>query len=190
MAEKKLSECDQSIGAYYDVLYSFTRTTVDLNNMACDDGAEPKKLSKRFQKLIHAFMQLCMIDEDMDQCVPNKKTERKKEKVQPKKEEELPDNFIQEVDGWALCPVCRKRILKLTSETKVINLPAYCKICHAEYIISWWNIDKKNIPYHRYINKSFWIDPHMIRDEGMKGTGVNSFLNTRTSATERVAMRL
>lgn len=150
------SECDQDVGAYYDVLYNFTKATNDLNSMACDDGAEPKKLSRRFQSLINAFMQLCMIDENTTQIDPARKRGPKKKETETEqsKREVIPDNFIHEENGWGICPVCRKKMIKLTSNTRLENFPAYCKMCKTEYIVNWWNVDKKEIPYQRHSNKA------------------------------------
>ena len=89
-----------------------------------------------------------------------------------------------------MCPVCRKKIIKLTSTTKLIDFPAYCKSFKAEYIVSWWNVESKDIEYTRYVNNTHYVDRRNIRNDGMKGTGVKHFMNTRTSATERVAMKL
>ena len=32
-------------------------------------------------------------------------------------------------DGWALCPVCGGKLLKLNPDTSVSNLPCKCKRC-------------------------------------------------------------
>ena len=159
MAGKKqieYSKCDQDSGYYYDVLYDFTKTIVGINDMACDDGVEPKRLSRRFQSLITAFMQLCMIDENTTQIDPARKRGQKKKETETEqlKREVIPDNFIHEENGWGICPVCRKKMIKLTSNTRLENFPAYCKMCKTEYIVNWWNVDKKEIPYQRHINKA------------------------------------
>lgn len=104
--------------------------------------------------------------------------------------EPLPENFIKDENGWGLCPVCRKKILKLTSTTKLVNFPAYCKACKSEYVVSWWNVENKDIAYTRYVNNKHFIDRRNIRSKGMQWTGVGTFQHTRTSATERVAMQL
>lgn len=41
-------------------------------------------------------------------------------------------------DGWAFCPVCGKKLLKLNADTAVHNLPVKCKRCNQEIIV---NID-------------------------------------------------
>ena len=104
--------------------------------------------------------------------------------------EEAINNFIKENEGWGLCPVCRKKMVKLTSTTRLIDFPAYCKGCKAEYVVSWWNVDKKEIEYTRYVNNTHYVHKGNIRNEAMKGTGLKAFVNSKTSATERVAMHL
>ena len=86
--------------------------------------------------------------------------------------------------------MCRKKMLKLTSTTKLINFPAYCKSCRTDYMVSWWNVDNKDIAYTRYVNNKRYINREDIRSYAMRGTGLGSFLSTNTSATERVAMEL
>lgn len=44
-------------------------------------------------------------------------------------------------DGWAICPACMKmKLLKVTPETVVQNLPCKCKRCGQETIV---NIDMR-----------------------------------------------
>lgn len=175
---------------YYDVLYDFTSVVVRLNEQAFD-GESKRNIEKRICKLIPAFTTLCGVSFDEAPKKSSKKVQPVEVPEQPKKDpEQLPSNFIKEDNGWGLCPVCRKKIIKLTSTTKLIDFPAYCKSCKAEYIVSWWNVEDKAIEYTRYVNDKHCIDRRYIRNEGVKGTGVKHFLNTRTSATERVAMHL
>lgn len=175
---------------FYDTLNSFADVLYRINEQA-SDGETKKNIEKKMCRLIPAFTLLCGVSLD---DVP-KKSSKKVQPVEvlepPKKEpEQLPSNFIKEDNGWGLCPVCRKKIIKLTSTTKLIDFPAYCKSCKAEYIVSWWNVESKDIEYTRYVNNTHYVDRRNIRNDGMKGTGVKHFMNTRTSATERVAMKL
>ncbi len=81
-------------------------------------------------------------------------------------------------------------MIKVTGTTKIVDFPAYCKACKAEYLVSWWNVENKDIAYARYVNDKHYVNRRDIRNEGMKGTSVQHFLHTRTSSTERVAMKL
>lgn len=191
---------------YFDTLYDFANVISRLNNKAFD-GVAKNAIEKNFCKLIPAFTLLCGVNTDDNIDIsevannkrgPQKGTKRKsKEKEQelpqePKQEEpeKLPDNFMKENDGWGLCPVCRKKMVKLTNTTRLIDFPAYCKGCKAEYVVSWWNVDKKDIAYTRYVNNTHYVHKGNIRNEAMKGTGLKAFVNSKTSATERVAMHL
>ena len=185
---------------YYDVLYDFASVVVCLNERALD-GETKKNIQKRICRLIPAFTTLCGMDAngkiDASKVEPAKKRGRKPkaepdpEPALPKEEPEpLPSNFMKEDNGWGLCPICRKKIVKLAKSTKLIDFPAFCKSCKTEYIVSWWNAENKDIEYTRQVNNTHYVDRRNIRSEGMRGTGVKSFINTRTSATERVAMHL
>ena len=129
-----------------------------------------------------------LLSDSVDQDLIEENTKTEEENAHDP--EPLPDNFIREENGWGLCPVCRKKILKLTSTTKLINFPAYCKSCKVDYMVSWWNIENKDIAYTRYVNNKHYINRADIRSYAMRGTGVNKFLNTNTSSTERVALNL
>lgn len=179
---------------YFDILYNFAKVAVNANDMALD-GYTTNQIAKKLQQSAEAFYLLCKTDDVKPQ---KEKSGRKAKEQQPDPEEvqqlqepePLPDNFIREKNGWGLCPVCRKNILRLTSTTKLINYPAYCKSCKAEYMVSWWNVENKDIVYTRYVNNRHYINREDIRSYAMRGTGVNTFLNTNTSSTERVAMHL
>ena len=44
---------------------------------------------------------------------------------------------IKAVNGWAMCPICRKgKLLKLLPETKVRALPCKCKLCGQTTIVN------------------------------------------------------
>lgn len=181
---------------YFDMLYNFAQVAVKANDMALD-GYTPKQIAKKLKKASDAFVLLAKLDE-VKKTKSKKKAgsedpEEKPAQVvseQPVEPEPLPDNFARDEKGWLLCPVCRKKLLKLTSTTKIVNCPVFCKACKAEYVLSWWNVENKDIVYTRYVNNRHYIDRADIRSKGMQGTGVQSFLNTGTSATERVAMAL
>ena len=177
---------------YYDMLYNFSKVIVKANDMALN-GDSMEKIAKKLQRLAPAYLLLCKTDT----VKAGKKPERKpKRDISPESEplkeqpEQLPSNFMNEENGWGLCPVCRKKMIKVTSTTRLIDFPAYCKPCKAEYIVSWWNVDNKDIAYQRYVNDKHYIDRRNIRNEGIKGNGVKHFMRTRTSSTERVALEL
>lgn len=182
---------------YFNTLYDFTNVISRLNNKAFD-GVAKDSMEKNFCKLIPAFTLLCGVNMDDNIDIsevgkhkkPGPKGVRKKDEPKQEEPEKIPDNFMKEDEGWGLCPVCRKKMVKLTSTTRLIDFPAYCKSCKMEYVVSWWNAESKDIAYTRYVNDSHHIAKRNIRHEGMKGTGLKSFTNTRTSATERVAMHL
>ena len=195
----KFAQTDEEIrkeAKYFDTLYDFTGIITRLNEKACD-GVSKDSLEKKICRLIPAFTLLCGIDEERNVIEPKKnssKRGRPKKKVEPQSKqpepEQLPDNFVKEKDGWGLCPVCSRKMIKLTSTTRLMDFPAYCKACKAEFIVSWWNVENKDMEYKRYVNKQYYIPKSNIRHEDMIGTGLKSFTNTRTSATERVAMHL
>lgn len=175
---------------YYDMLYNFSRVIVKANDMAFN-GDSMEKIAEKLEKSAEAFLLLCKTDsvEVKKGQKPGRKPEHEPEppKEQP---EPLPSNFMKEESGWGICPVCRKKIIKVTSTTRLIDFPAYCKSCKAEYIVSWWNVDNKDIAYQRYVNDKPYIDRHNIHNEGLKGNGVKHFMRSRTSSTERVALGL
>lgn len=185
---------------YFDTLYDFTSVISRLNNKAFD-GVERNALQKNFCKLIPAFTLLCGVDAEDSIDITNvgtrKKCGRPKKKEQeptpePKQEEpeQLPENFLKENEGWGLCPVCGKKMVRLTGTTKLVDFPAFCKSCKDEYLVSWWNVDAKAIEYTEYTRPPRRITREDIRHEALKGAGLRSYSNTRTSATERVAMNL
>ena len=174
---------------YYDMLYNFAQVAIKANDMALD-GYSTNQIAKKLQKSAEAFYLLCKADLKENVIVHKEKIEKDEKKQEVKEPEPLPDNFIKEDNGWGLCPICRKKMVKLTSETKLVNFPAYCKACKSDYVVSWWNVENKDIAYTRYVNNKHFIDRKYIRSNAMKGTGVNSYLRTNTSATERVAMNL
>lgn len=181
---------------YYDTLYNFAKVAINANDMALD-GYSTDQIAKKLQQSAEAFYMLCKVDEvnENKQGRPKKGSDLIEEKPKEDKKtipdhEPLPDNFMKDEDGWGLCPVCRKKILKLTRTTKLVNFPAYCKSCKADFIVNWWNVENKDITYTRYVNNKHYIDRRDIRSSAMKGTGVNSYLVTNTSATERVALNL
>ncbi|MBE6959951.1 MAG: hypothetical protein E7448_04425 [Ruminococcaceae bacterium] len=38
--------------------------------------------------------------------------------------------------GWLMCPICGKKLLRLTSTTTAKDLPVFCKHCHQESIVN------------------------------------------------------
>lgn len=98
-------------------------------------------------------------------------------------EQPIPDNFLRiDKSGWGLCPVCGTRVLKVTATTRLENFPVFCKRCRADHLVNWWNADNQRILYRRYVNDRY------LREQALKGTGLTSFRNTGSSATERVAV--
>lgn len=186
---------------YFDTLFDFASVIMRLNNKAFD-GVAKNAIEKNFCKLIPAFTMLCGVDIENDidiSEVGNRKKgggrPKKKEQEptpEPKQEEpeQLPENFLKENEGWGLCPVCGKKMIRLTGTTKLVDFPAFCKSCKDEYLVSWWNVDKKEIEYKEYTRPPRRIAKEDIRHEALKNAGLRSFTNTRTSATERVAMKI
>lgn len=188
---------------YYDMLYDFTGVITKANEQSFE-GYTPKQIAGKLRKAAPAFCNLCMID-SMEPKTAKEKTEPVKQaeeeqigsadgKRQPeadkeaKEPEELPErpkpgNFLRIKNGWGLCPVCGTKVLRVTMTTRLENFPVYCKRCRAEHLVNWWNAEHQRIEYKRYIN-----DNH-LRDQALKGTGLQSFRNNRSSATERVAVK-
>lgn len=188
---------------YYDMLYDFTGVITKANEQSFE-GYTPKQIAGKLRKAAPAFCNLCMIDGIEPKTVkektdPVKQAEEEqritadsKEKPEADKEakepEELPErpkpgNFLRIKNGWGLCPVCATKVLRVTMTTRLENFPVYCKRCRAEHLVNWWNAEHQRIEYKRYIN-----DNH-LRDQALKGTGLQSFRNNRSSATERVAVK-
>lgn len=174
---------------YYDMLYEFAGVVTRANEQSFE-GRKPEAIAARLRKSVEAFCRLCMID--------NLKADKKQEERQVKqqdhkeirtvpeqKQEEkpLPDNFLRiDKDGWGLCPVCRTRVLKVTATTRLENFPVFCKRCRADHLVNWWNADNQRIMYKRYVNERY------LMEQALKGTGLRTFQNTGSSATERVAV--
>lgn len=181
--------------AYYDMLYEFTGIVTRANEMSFE-GWEPERIAKKLKKALDAFLLLCMSDSIVEE---KKKKESKKKSENDKKipeaveekppegqqrERIIPSNFLRiDEKGWGLCPVCSSKVLKVTSVTRLENFPVYCKRCRADHLVNWWNANNQRILYKRYVNDRY------IREQALKGTGLKSFLNTGSSATERAAMR-
>lgn len=183
---------------YLEALNNMTQLMNQINGIAENDGEQIQTLQKYIKQLFPTFTALCGINpeeltqerpEEQQEVAPEQPPELEPEPVK-EEPEKVPENFIKEENGWGLCPVCRKKMIKLTDTTKLMDFPAYCKACRSEYLVSWWNVERKEIEYTRYVNKKQYIDRNDIRSEGMKGTGVKGFMRTRTSATERVAISL
>ena len=46
------------------------------------------------------------------------------------------ERIIIDKEGWALCPVCGRRLLRVRPDTMARNLPVYCKRCRQESIVN------------------------------------------------------
>ena len=46
------------------------------------------------------------------------------------------EGIIRDKDGWVLCPVCKRRVMKIRPDTTARNLPVYCKRCRRESIVN------------------------------------------------------
>ena len=188
---------------YYDMLYDFTGVITKANEQSFE-GYTPKQIAKKLRKAAPAFCGLCMIEgvepkpvEEMEKPVKSAAEEQNepidgqedstdvKEAEEPEELQERPKpgNFLQVREGWGLCPVCSSKVFRVTMTTRLENFPVYCKRCKAEHLVNWWNAEHQRIEYKRYIN-----DSH-LRSQAIKGTGLQSFRNNRSSATERVAVK-
>lgn len=184
---------------YYDMLYDFAGVVTKANEQSCR-GMTPKHIASMLRRSAEAFCALCMIDT----VTGNKETDAVQEKAQEKpaaqkeettapeqetglesqqEEQPIPGNFLRiDKSGWGLCPVCGTRVLKVTATTRLENFPVFCKRCRADHLVNWWNADNQRILYKRYVNDRY------LREQALKGTGMTSFRNTGSSATERVAV--
>lgn len=176
---------------YYDMLYDFASVITKANEQSFE-GLEPKQIAGTLRRSAEAFCQLCMIDAitgDKRQGKPGEHKEEPQipERESPERQQEMksiPDNFLKiDKNGWGLCPVCGSRVLKVTAATRLENFPVFCKRCRADHLVNWWNADNQRILYKRYVNDRY------LREQALKGTGLTSFRNTGSSATERVAVR-
>lgn len=174
---------------YYDMLYEFAGVVTRANEQSFE-GRKPEYIADRLRRSAEAFCRLCMIGD----LTGDRKQDGKQGKLQddkgtrtvPKQKQEekpLPDNFLRiDKDGWGLCPVCRTRVLKVTAATRLENFPVFCKRCRADHLVNWWNADNQRIMYKRYVNERY------LMEQALKGTGLRTFQNTGSSATERVAV--
>lgn len=39
-------------------------------------------------------------------------------------------------EKWLICPICRKKLLRLLPTTTAEDMPVFCKRCHNESIVS------------------------------------------------------
>ncbi len=199
MAERKqdaFESADTEI-KYYDMLYDFAGVVTKANEQSFE-GLEPKHIADTLRRSAEAFCKLCMVDviaEDKKQDETQGKPLEHKGEVslpdqnaapeqQQQEEKPIPDNFLRiDEKGWGLCPVCHSKILKVTSTTRLENFPVFCKRCRADHLVNWWNAENQRILYKRYVNDKY------LREQALKGTGLRSFRNTGSSATERAAVR-
>lgn len=204
MAKKGSEEIDYTIAdtevKYYDMLYNFAGVVSKANEQSFE-GRDPKMIAKTLRKSSEAFCSLCMIDimepkpaeerskpvlESLKAPADSKgksATAKEAEETEILPERPKPGNFLRIENGWGLCPVCSTKVLRVTMTTRLENFPVYCKRCRAEHLVNWWNAEHQRIEYKRYIN-----DSH-LRNQALKGTGLQSFRNSRNSATERVAVK-
>lgn len=180
---------------YYDMLYDFAGVVTKANQQSFE-GMEPKRIACTLRKSAEAFCGLCMIDTitggNRSDTAKEKPAEHREEvadpeqaaRLEPRQEEQpVPDNFLRiDRSGWGLCPVCSTRVLKVTATTRLENFPVFCKRCRADHLVNWWNADNQRILYRRYVNDRY------LREQALKGTGLTSFRNTGSSATEKVAV--
>lgn len=174
---------------YYGMLYDFAGVVTRANEQSFE-GRTPTYIACRLRKSAEAFRKLCMMEEQTG----IKKQEESRNKLQEQKEiqplpeqkldeKPLPDNFLRiDKEGWGLCPVCHSKVLKVTATTRLENFPVYCKRCRADHLVNWWNADNQRIMYKRYVNERY------LMEQALKGTGLRTFQNTGSSATERVAV--
>ena len=218
MAKRSTEEPDYTVAEtemkYYDMLYSFAGVVSKANEQSFN-GWEPKMIAKTLRKSSEAFFNLCMMDQfghlvSYERCKANAAEEKKgpaqraegaaeaqgtpvgsrsrgkaaqsEEEPETLPERPRPGNFLRIENGWGLCPVCSSKVLRVTMATRLENFPVYCKRCRAEHLVNWWNAEQLRIEYKRYIN-----DSH-LRNQALKGTGLQSYRNSGSSATERVAM--
>lgn len=197
------------IGEYYDTLDEFSKELIKLNMSAAECGASKKMISNKVTRLSEQFYYLCagssgrlgrpkeespkVVEKIIEKVVevPVEKIVEKIVEVPAKpKPEEIPDNFMREERGWGVCPICGKRLLKLTNSTVIKNMSMYCKMCRAEYIVSWWNVKDKDFHYKRYVNHEYFFQHDDIYSEALKGNGVGTYRRTGRSSTEHVAVHL
>ena len=205
MAKVTESKERQETGAYYDMLYDFACLVSKANEYSFE-GESPKKIAGKLRKSLDAFLNLCMLEEVKPKAKKEEKPaepkKAKKEVAEPKEPEPqkeepvkekavkkaLPDNFLKITpDGWGLCPVCKTKVLKVTSATRLENFPVFCKRCRADHIVNWWNADMQRILYKRYVSDRYVRER---AEQAYKGVGYRTFQNTGASATERVAMKM
>ena len=45
------------------------------------------------------------------------------------------DILISAKDGWITCPICHKKLQRITQDTEAEHLPIWCPRCRQEYTV-------------------------------------------------------
>lgn len=119
-------------GEYYDQLYDLC-CAVNKANMESFEGADPANIAKALRKHYDIFANLCMIEQQK-----YKVSERPAEKVVDKPINRNKKSTIRrDANGWGRCPACGGKMIRINKDSFLLNFPAYCKRCKAEFVVSW-----------------------------------------------------
>ncbi len=114
---------------YLEVLYSYVECITAINEYAMD-GMTIKNIQKKVEKTRNAFNILTGSKGE------RKLTETKKPEEDQHKQTVKSVNKMICYNGWLRCPRCGKKLHKVTKQTKLVEFPLWCKMCHKTTLIN------------------------------------------------------
>ena len=118
-------------GRYYDNLHELCEK-ISIADQCAMDGCQPRVLKRELSSVFSLFLSLC--EENVIKQGKGENDPQEEPQTSPKR----PGNFVFARANWLRCPACGTRMVKVDNTTVIRNLPAYCKRCKHEVIVSWW----------------------------------------------------
>lgn len=110
---------------YQDRLNRLARNIEKINRFA-SDGMDLRRVSRRLVKNIYLFNSLLIFHLDR-QVKGIFSPDNNLNKVE----------LLEVVDGWGLCPVCSRKVMKITPMTRLEQAVIYCRKCKSESVVNW-----------------------------------------------------